>query len=127
MVEFEIQKDDRTVRLQLCRFDRSNSPVMMEVGPVLHITDVIGSKVAAMATRAEPRDFIDVAAALDRYNSEQLLGMGKRSDPALTDEEFADAMCRFDRLQNEVFETLYGRTSEQCAEMRKRFADWPRR
>ncbi len=126
MVEFEIHKDDKTTRLQLCRFDRSQSPVVMEIGPVLHINDVIGSKVAAMATRAEPRDFIDVAAALDRYNPEQLMELASRADPALTDEEFADAMRRFDRLDNEVFETLYGRTTEECGEMRTRLANWPR-
>jgi predicted nucleotidyltransferase component of viral defense system len=98
----------------------------MEVGPVLHLADVIGSKVAAMVTRAEPRDYIDVAAALDRYNPEQLMELGLRADPALTDEEFADALRRFDRLDDEVFETLYGRTADECAEMRKRFESWPR-
>ena len=89
IVEFEISKDARTVRLQLCRFDRSHSPVVMEV-------------------------------------PKQLIELGSRADPALTDEEFADAMRRFDRLDDEVFETLYGRTAEECAEMRKRFAGWPR-
>jgi hypothetical protein len=49
-----------------------------------------------------------------------------RADSALTGEEFADAMRRFDRLDNEVFETLYGRTPDECAEMRARLADWPR-
>jgi predicted nucleotidyltransferase component of viral defense system len=126
MVEFEIRKKDETIRLQLCRFDRSQRPTVMEIGPVLHINDVIGSKVAAMATRAEPRDFIDVAAALDRYNSQQLMELALCADPALTDEEFADAMRRLDRLDDEVFETMYGRTSEECAEMRRRFTDWPR-
>jgi hypothetical protein len=126
MVEFEIRRNDKTVRLQLCRFDRSQSPVVMEIGPVLHINDVIGTKVAAMATRAEPRDFIDVAAALDRYDPQQLMDLGLRSDPALTDEEFADAMRRLDRLDNEVFETLYGRTADENTEMRRRFASWPR-
>lgn len=125
-MEFEIHKNDKAVRLQLCRFNRSQSPVVMAIGPVLHINDVVGSKVAAMATRAEPRDFIDVAAALDRYSREQLLELASRADAALTDEEFADAMRRFDRLDDEVFETLYGRTSDECAEMRGRFANWPR-
>jgi len=52
--------------------------------------------------------------------------LASRADPALTDEEFADAIRLFDRLDNEVFETLYGRTAEECVEMRKRFASWPR-
>jgi hypothetical protein len=43
---------------------------VLDIGPVLHLDDVIGSKVAAMAVRAEPRDFVDVAAALDRCSRE---------------------------------------------------------
>jgi hypothetical protein len=42
MVEFEVRQGDNIVRLQLVRFDRSHSPVVMEVGPVLHINDVVG-------------------------------------------------------------------------------------
>jgi Nucleotidyl transferase AbiEii toxin, Type IV TA system len=48
IVEFEIHKDNKATRLQLCRFDRSPSPVVMDIGPVLHIDDAIGTKVAAM-------------------------------------------------------------------------------
>jgi hypothetical protein len=62
--EFEVRRGDEAVRLTLARFDRRLDPVDMPVGPVLHLHDVIGSKVAAMATRAEPRDYVDVAAAL---------------------------------------------------------------
>lgn len=125
MVEFEVRRGDHTVRLQMVRFDRGHRPVMMDIGPVLHIDDVIGSKVAALATRVEPRDLIDVAAALDRYTRQQLIELGRRADPALTDEEFADAMRRLDRLDDSVFE-LYGRTPDQISQIRARFADWPR-
>jgi hypothetical protein len=124
MVEFEVREADNIVRLQLVRFDRSRSPVVMEVGPVLHIDDVVGSKVAAMATRAEPRDFIDVAALLARYSAEQLVKLGLRSDPALTNEDFADALRRLDRLDDSVFADLYGRTTDEIAEIRARFATW---
>jgi len=55
MVEFEVRQGEDAVRLQLVRFDRSRSPLTMEIGSVLHIDDVIGSKVAAMATRAKRR------------------------------------------------------------------------
>lgn len=125
MVEFEVRRGDHTVRLQLVRFDRGHRPVMMDIGPVLHIDDVIGSKVAALATRVEPRDLIDVAAALDRYTRQQLIELGRLADPALTDEEFADAMRRLDRLDDSVFE-LYGRTPDQISQIRARFAGWPR-
>jgi hypothetical protein len=125
MVEFEVRRANQVVRLQLVRFDRGRRPVVMDIGPVLHLDDVIGTKVAALATRAYPRDIIDVAAALGRYTRAQLIELGRRADPALTDEEFADAMRRLDRLDDVVF-NLYQRTPAQIAEIRARFADWPR-
>ena len=125
MVEFEVRRDEQVVRLQLVYFDRGQQPVVLDIGPVLHLDDVIGSKVAAMAVRVEPRDLIDIAAAQGRYTRQQLIELGCRSDPALTDEEFIDAMRRLDRLDNEVFE-LYGLDDEAIRELRDRFADWPR-
>jgi hypothetical protein len=126
MVEFEVREGADVVRLQLARFDRTRAPVVMDVGPVLHVDDVIGGKVVAMATRAEPRDYIDVAAVLGRYSPQQLMSLARQADPALTDEDFADALRRLDRLDNAVFEELYGRTREQIDEIRARFAGWPR-
>ena len=67
MIEFEVRRGEQVVRLQLVRFDRGRQPVMLEIGLVLHLDDVIGTKVAAMVVRAEPRDMIDVAAAHRRY------------------------------------------------------------
>jgi hypothetical protein len=126
MVEFEVRRGDHTMRLQLVRFDRGRRPVVMDIGPVLHLDDVIGTKVAALATRAYPRDLIDVAAALDRFTREELIELGRRADPALIDEEFADAMRRLDRLDDSVFAEPYRRTPEEIAGIRARFADWPR-
>nr|WP_255607723.1 nucleotidyl transferase AbiEii/AbiGii toxin family protein [Micromonospora sp. PLK6-60] len=98
MTEFEVRRDAQVVRLQLVRFARTTSPVVLDIGPVLHLDDVIGTKVAAMITRAQPRDYVDVAAVLDRYNRGDLLTLGRRADPDLTDEEILDATRRLDRL-----------------------------
>lgn len=98
----------------------------MDIGPVLHLDDVVGTKVAALATRAYPRDYIDVAGALGRYRREELLDLARQADPALTDEEFAAAMARLDALDDVVFAELYGLTAEQIGTLRARFADWPR-
>jgi hypothetical protein len=125
LAEFEVRRDDQTVRLQLAYFGRSRHPVAMEVGPVLHLDDVLGTKVAALAARASPRDIIDVAAAIERYSRQQLLDLGRRADPALSAEEFAAAMRRLDRLDDAVF-GLYQVSPAQVAQIRARFADWPR-
>ena len=53
--------------LQMAYFDRTRGPVTMDVGPVLDLEDLAGSKVCALASRVEPRDYVDTAAALQRY------------------------------------------------------------
>ncbi|MET9297760.1 hypothetical protein ABZX66_00405 [Micromonospora aurantiaca] len=89
------------------------------------LDDVIGTKVAAMVTRAQPRDYIDVAAALGRYSRSDLVDLALRADPALTDEEFQDALQRLDRLPDTVF-ALYRLTPAEIRDLRHAFSDWPR-
>ncbi|MFI7072836.1 nucleotidyl transferase AbiEii/AbiGii toxin family protein [Micromonospora sediminicola] len=125
MTEFEVHRDDQAVRLQLVRFARTASPVVLDIGPVLHLDDVIGTKVAAMVTRAQPRDYIDVAALMKRHDRHELITLGRRADPDLTDEEVSDAIRRLDRLPDTVF-ALYRLTPTQIHELRKAFTDWPR-
>jgi hypothetical protein len=67
--------------LQLDCFDRGRQPVVMDVGPVLDLEDAVGGKVCALASRVEPRDYADVAAALGRYRAAQLIGFARRLDP----------------------------------------------
>jgi len=111
--------------LQLAYFDRARSPVIMDVGPVLDLEDVVGGKVCALASRAEPRDYLDTAAALERYSIEQMIGFARRLDPGLTDRDFADAGRRLDRWGDGVFAT-FGLSGQDVSELRKRFAAWPR-
>ena len=126
MVELRVARGDHTVRLTLAHFGRHQPSVTMNVGPVLHIDDVVGSKVAAMATRAEPRDYIDVAGALHRYTRDELIQLARTSDPALTEDEIADAMRRLDRIPDAAWKR-YGLTDDECRTVREQFAAWPRR
>ncbi|HEU5419138.1 MAG TPA: nucleotidyl transferase AbiEii/AbiGii toxin family protein [Streptosporangiaceae bacterium] len=111
--------------LQLAYFDRARKPVQMEFGPVLDLEDVVGGKVCALASRAEPRDYVDTAAALDRFTIGQMIGFARRLDPGLTDRDFADAGERLDRWGDGVFAPL-GLGPREVARLRDRFAAWPR-
>jgi len=122
--EFEVRRGDESVKLTLARFDRRLDPVDTPIGPVLHIDDVIGSKVAAMATRAEPRDYVDVAAALDAFSRMELLAMAGQSDPALTADEVAESMRALDQLPDAAFHIWID--PARVADLRARFDDWPR-
>lgn len=111
--------------LQMAFFDRARKPVIMDVGPVLDIEDAVGGKVAALAGRAEPRDYLDTAAALERYSVDELIGFARRLDPGLEDQDFADAGRRLDRLHDEVF-VSFGLSPKAITQLRERFAAWPR-
>ena len=116
--------------LQMAYFDRGRRPVTMDVGPVpdlpvLHLEDVIGSKVCALASRVEPRDYVDTAAALGRYTVDQLIGLARRLDPGLTDRGFAD-MAGSSTACPISCSPGTGSPPQDVAALRERFASWPR-
>jgi len=123
--EFTVGDGERTVRLSLSRLDRRESPVMMDVGPVMHLDDLIATKVAALVNRREVRDYIDVAAAMERYTVPQLLELARLQDPALEDDDVLAAGRYLDRLDDGRF-TFYGLDAARIALLRERLEAWPR-
>jgi Nucleotidyl transferase AbiEii toxin, Type IV TA system len=117
--------DGQRMMLQMAYFDRAAQPVAMEVGPVLNLQDVVGGKVCALASRAEPRDYIDTAAALRQFSVAQVIGLARRLDPGLEDQDFADAGSRLDRWGDGVF-APFGLGPDEIAAVRAAFRDWPR-
>jgi hypothetical protein len=111
--------------LQMAYFDRTRGPVTMDVGPVLDLEDLAGSKVCALASRVEPRDYVDTAAALQRYTVNQLISFARRLDPGLEDRDFADAGTQLDRMPDGLF-TRYGLSPRDVTRLREQFAAWPR-
>ena len=111
--------------LQMAYFDRTRGPVTMDVGPVLDLEDVAAGKAVALVSRVEPRDYVDTAAALQRYTVDQLIDLAKRLDPSLTGRDFADAGRHLDRMPDRLF-ARYVRDQQDVARLRERFASWPR-
>jgi hypothetical protein len=123
--EFLVAGPDRALRLTLCRLDRRQAPVVMELGPVMHLDDLVATKVAALVNRREVRDYIDVAAALERYPLPRVLELAHAADPALDPEDVADAGRYLDRLDDARF-ARYGLTPAEITALRERLAGWPR-
>jgi len=117
--------DGRRMMLQMAYFDRAAQPVPMDVGPVLSLEDVVGGKVCALAGRAEPRDYIDTAAALKLFTIEEAIGFARRLDAGLEDRDFADAARRLDRWGDGVF-APFGLSPADVAALRDAFSNWPR-
>ena len=111
--------------LQMAYFDRTRGPVAMDVGPVLDLEDVAAGKAVALVSRVEPRDYVDTAAALERYTVGQLIDLAKRLDPGLQDRDFADAGRQLDRMPDRLF-ARYVHDQQDVARLRERFASWPR-
>jgi Nucleotidyl transferase AbiEii toxin, Type IV TA system len=111
--------------LQMAYFERARRPVIMDFGPVLDLEDVVGGKVCALASRVEPRDYVDTAAAMSRYSVEQMIGFARRLDPGLTGRDFAEAARRLDQWGDGVF-APFGLSRREVAVLRQRFAAWPR-
>jgi hypothetical protein len=123
--EFLVAGPDRALRLTLCRLDRRRAPVVMELGPVMHLDDLVATKVAALVNRREVRDYIDVAAALERYPLPEILKLAHTADPALDPADVAGAGRYLDRLDDARF-ALYGLAPQQIAALRERLRAWPR-
>jgi hypothetical protein len=123
--EYHVADGERALRLTLTRLERRRAPVVMDVGPVMHLDDLVASKVAALVNRREVRDYIDVAAALQRYPLDRVLDLARALDPGLADEDVADAGRYLDRLDDVRF-AVYGLSPERVAALRDRLAGWPR-
>ena len=123
--EYHVADGEKALRLTLTRLDRRRAPVVMDVGPVMHLDDLVASKVAALVNRREVRDYIDVAAALERYSLERVLELARVLEPGLDDEEVADAGRYLDRLDDTRF-AVYGLSPGQVKALRERLAAWPR-
>jgi hypothetical protein len=111
--------------LQMAYFDRARAPVITDVGPVLDLEDVVGGKVCALASRAYERDYLDTAAALERYSPAEVIGFARRLDPGLGGQDFAEAGQRLDQMPDYAF-TSFGLSGQDVARLRERFAAWPR-
>lgn len=116
---------DRPYKVELAANWRSLPPVMMDIGPVLHVDDVVAGKMSALFTRAEPRDFLDVDAALltGRYTREGLISLAEQADAGFDRRVFADLLSMLRRYPDRRF-AAYGASSDHIAAMRKRFEDW---
>ena len=115
----------RETVLQMAHFGRNHGPVTMDVGPVLDLADLAAWKVCALASRVEPRDYIDTAAALRHYTVDELIALARRLDPGLEERDFADAGRHLDQMPDGMF-ARYGLSPRHVAALRRQFASWPR-
>ncbi|PPF38521.1 hypothetical protein C5E05_05810 [Pseudoclavibacter sp. AY1H1] len=85
------------------------APVTLEVGPVLALEDAVGNKVAALFSRGEPRDFLDVDAIrrTGQFTDGQLLELAAARDGGFTVDWFAKRLASITRIAPERMRDRY--------------------
>lgn len=125
-----VQMEIADVRGGRCNVDlgvfwQARSPVLLDVGPVLHPDDAVAGKMDALFNRWAPRDFLDVDAILasGRYTPQQLLAVAGEHNPGFAPSMFAESLANLRRIPDREFEA-YGTSDQQVAKMRERFKCW---
>ncbi|MFT4164015.1 MAG: nucleotidyl transferase AbiEii/AbiGii toxin family protein [Microlunatus sp.] len=104
---------------------RQDDPVHLAVGPVLSLTDAVGSKIGALYSRAEARDYLDVDAIRrsGRFTDEQLVTAAAGRDPGFDIAMFSQQLAAAARLQPAQV-ARYGVTADQLEDIRARSVEW---
>lgn len=105
---------------------RQQPPVPTEIGDVLSEADAVGSKVGAVYSRLEPRDFIDLQFVLDsgRFDQDTLLELADHREANPLDRQiFAGQLRAGARLPDAGFRR-YGATAEQITRIRSTANAW---
>lgn len=104
---------------------RAQDPVMLDIGPVLSPDDAVGNKTAALFSRGEARDYLDVdrIRRSGQYTDECLLELAERADPGFDRKWFAHRLSTVDRLQQREVEP-YGVTPQQLEDIKTRCRSW---
>lgn len=104
---------------------RASPPVGLAIGPVLAERDAVASKVAAVFSRGEARDYLDLAGVLasGRYSRQQLIELGAQADAGFDTEVFARALAAVDRFPDSEF-ARYGIAAGRIASVRETMREW---
>jgi hypothetical protein len=104
---------------------RAHPPVLLDVGPVLHVDDAVANKMCALYGRALPRDFLDIDATVcsGRFTRERLLELATNADGGFDPTMFAHALGALTQITDAAF-MAYGAAHEQISGLRQRFAQW---
>ena len=82
---------------------RAFPPARAETGRVLAPEDLAGDKMAALFSRAEARDFVDVFALAARFDREELYALARDKDTGFVLDRLRDSLGLFDHHPRKDF------------------------
>ncbi len=98
-------------------------PVETELGPVLDLEDLVGTKVRALADRGLARDVAAVYAARDRFGRGDLERLGSRHDEDFDLRDLHERLERLEWVGDSEFEAC-GLETEEIERLRAWATDW---
>ena len=104
---------------------RAAEPVTLSVGPVLSLEDAVGSKVVAVYSRAEVRDYLDLDAIREskRLTDGQLLDIAADRDPGFDVGMFAAQLDQVKRISTLRVQE-YGVGEHELEQLKSRLSGW---
>lgn len=104
---------------------REREPVVLPVGRVLDLDDAVASKVGALFSRAEARDYLDVEAIRrsGRFTDAELIDAAAARDAGFDTRIFADQLAHARRVPFKRVER-YGLTEAEWERIQMRFVEW---
>lgn len=102
------------------------APVTLDVGPVLALEDAVGNKVAALFSRGEPRDFLDVDAIrrTRHFTDDELLELAAARDGGFSIDWFAKRLASVTRIAPERVRDRYLVDVDEVRAAQARLVAW---
>lgn len=116
----------QTVEVDLGVDWRAAEPVTLSIGPVLSLQDAVGSKVVAVYSRGEVRDYLDLDAIREskRFTDGQLLDIAAARDPGFDIGMFARQLDQVKRISSTLRVQEYGVGEQELAHLKSRLSGW---
>lgn len=120
-----VTKDGVVLQMDMGVDFRSFPPAMMSLGPVINRDDAVGSKVAAMFSRGEARDYLDVdrIRSNSNYSDKDLFDLACEVDAGLDEGLFIQSLEWSKNIKLSQVEK-YGYTAENLEQLQERFSSW---
>ena len=125
LARFEFSDGYGQMKAELSYDPRAESPVLLDIGPVLSRNDSVANKVLALYGRGEARDYIDVYSAADNggYSNNELEKLAAARDRGFHLPYFAQALRACQRHSDSNY-VEYGFNSSQIAALREYLLAW---
>lgn len=117
--------DGRFVQIDMGVDYREEEAVMLSVGPVLSLDDAVASKVGALYSRAEARDYLDLDAirSSGKFTDSQLIDVASERDPGFELPMFITQLDGAQKLRVEHVEP-YNVEAAQLVAIKERLGEW---